>query len=681
MFFLASVLTAIMALFIPGLLILSALTSNWFVSLTCAPPVSVAVLVLTGIVMSVASLGGPLLLLTIATLASLVIYLASRKVKRYAANRNLPFDDAKTLFGVALYVITAGFFTYFIFIRNLPSSTAFVQYDDNMTHLGAIKSMIDGGSLNIFASNAYSATAYTEVPAYPSGYYPAAYYLITSIAGSIPGVITSTAENATNIAFTITCFPLGMCALIDCLINRKDKWHHWAAASVLACAFIAFPLRMLTVHGAFPNFGAFCLTPSLCAIFIRMLNQILEQNSSAVPSALGFVLASIGTAATHPNAIFFASVILLPYLIINFIPKLIDEKIGSSESAGRLARAIQFGTAAVYVFAWVLLNRSNVLAGIVQFNWSWSMTVIEKIKALITCSYYFGVEQLPLAVLVAIGAASGIWSRYNRWVVISYLLCCALFCFGAVDSKLVKQLAIGFWYTDPERIAAMVSIAAVPIAAIGLSTSLNFIQRLLFRFVSASQTNRRSRIVANVLTLFVLVILLYNTGDLWPSDGQASQWTAAMGQVKGVYNSESFQPYSKVEQAFVEKVKDYLPTNTLVINFPYDGSIFSYPINNLNVYYKAKSLNNETAESQLVRTRLNRIAVDSEVQNAVQRIGAKYVLILDRSGFRQINETDANDGYINYQISQWSGFEINDETPGFHPILKERGLRLYRIDF
>ena len=681
MFFLASVLTAIMALFIPGLLILSALTSNWFVSLTCAPPVSVAVLVMTGIVMSVASLGGPLLLLTIATLASLVIYLASRKVKRYAANRNLPFDDAKTLFGVALYVITAGFFTYLIFIRNLPSSTAFVQYDDNMTHLGAIKSMIDGGSLNIFASNAYSATAYTEVPAYPSGYYPAAYYLITSIAGSIPGVITSTAENATNIAFTITCFPLGMCALIDCLINRKDKWHYWAAASVLACAFIAFPLRMLTVHGAFPNFGAFCLTPSLCAIFIRMLNQILEQNSSAIPSALGFVLASIGTAATHPNAIFFASVILLPYLIINFIPKLIDEKIGSSESAGRLVRAIQFGTAAVYVFAWVLLNRSNVLAGIVQFNWSWSMTVIEKIKALITCSYYFGVEQLPLAVLVAIGAASGIWSRDNRWVVISYLLCCALFCFGAVDSKLVKQLAIGFWYTDPERIAAMVSIAAVPIAAIGLSTSLNFIQRLLFRFVSASQTNRRSRIVANVLTLFVLVILLYNTGDLWPSDGQASQWTAAMGQVKGVYNSESFQPYSKDEQAFVEKVKDYLPTNTLVINFPYDGSIFSYPINNLNVYYKAKSLNNETAESQLVRTRLNRIAVDSEVQNAVQRIGAKYVLILDRSGFRQINETDANDGYINYQISQWSGFEINDETPGFHPILKERGLHLYRIDF
>lgn len=680
MFFLASALTAILALFIPGLLILSALTSNRFVSLTCAPPVSVAVLILTGIAMSFASLGEPLLMLAIATLAALVIYLASSKVRRCAAGRNFSFD-AKTLFGIAFYVIAAGFFAYLFFIRNLPSSTAFVQYDDNMTHLGAIKSMIDGGSLNIFTSNAYSATAYTEVPAHPSGYYPAAYYLITSIAGSIPGVITSTAENATNIAFTITCFPLGTCALIDCLINRKDKWHHWAAASVLTCAFIAFPLRMLTVHGAFPNFGAFCLTPSLCVIFIRMLNQILEQHSGAVPSAFGFVLASIGTAATHPNAIFFATVILLPYLIINFIPKLIDEKIGSSKSAGRLVRAIQFGTTAVYVFAWVLLNRSNVLASIVQFNWSWSMTVTEKIKALLTCSYYFGVEQLPLAVLVAIGAASGIRSRDNRWVVISYLLCCALFCFGAVDSKLIKQLAIGFWYTDPERIAAMVSIAAVPVAAIGLSTSLDCIEKLLLRYVAVSQTNERSPIAPNILAIFVLVALLYNTGDLCPSDSQASQWTIAMGQVRGVYNSESFQPYSEDEQAFVEKVKKYLSANELVINFPYDGSIFSYPINNLNVYYKAKSLSNETAESQLIRTKLNRIATDSEVQNAVKAIGAKYVLILDRSGFRQINETDANDGYINYQISQWSGFEINDETPGFQPILKGRELRLYRIDF
>lgn len=680
MFFLASTLAAIMGLFIPGLLILSALTSNWFVSLTCAPPVSIAVLILTGIAMSFASIGGPLLLLAIATLAALVIYLASQKVRRDTSGHGFSID-AKTLFGIALYVITAGVFTYLIFIRNLPASTAFVQYDDNMTHLGAIKSMIDGGSLNIFASNAYSATAYAEVPAHPSGYYPAAYYLIAAIAGSIPGVITSTAENAANVALTITCFPLGMCALIDCLIDRKDKWNHWLAASVLTCAFLAFPLRMLTVHGAFPNFGAFCLVPSLCALFIRVHSLILEQSSSVIPSTLGFVLASIGTAATHPNAIFFASVILLPYLIMYFVPKLIRSKHEQSKKADCFVRLTQLGLTALYILLWVLLNRSSVMAGIVGFNWSWSMSILEKIATLITCSYYFGVQQLPLAVLVAIGAASGIRSRDNRWVVISYLLCCALFCFGAVDSKLIKQLAIGFWYTDPERIAAMVSIAAVPVAAIGLSTSLDCIEKLLLRYVAVSQTNERSPIAPDILAIFVLVILLYNTGNLCPSDSQTSQWTTAMGQVRGVYNSESFQPYSEDEQAFVEKVKNYLSTNELVINFPYDGSIFSYPINNLNVYYKAKSLSNETAESQLIRTKLNRIATDSEVQNAVKAIGAKYVLILDRSGFRQINETDANDGYINYQISQWSGFEINDETPGFHPILKERGLRLYRIDF
>lgn len=677
MFFLASTLAAIMGLFIPGLLILSALTSNWFVSLTCAPPVSIAVLILTGIAMSFASIGGPLLLLAIATLVALVIYLASQKVRRDTSGHGFSID-AKTLFGIALYVITAGVFTYLIFIRNLPASTAFVQYDDNMTHLGAIKSMIDGGSLNIFASNAYSATAYAEVPAHPSGYYPAAYYLIAAIAGSIPGVITSTAENAANVALTITCFPLGMCALIDCLIDRKDKWNHWLAASVLTCAFLAFPLRMLTVHGAFPNFGAFCLVPSLCALFIRMLSLILEQSGSVIPSTLGFVLASIGTAATHPNAIFFASVILLPYLIMNFVPKLIRSKHEQSKKTDCFVRLTQLGLMALYILLWALLNRSNVMAGIVGFNWSWSMSVLEKIAALITCSYYFGVQQLPLAVLVAIGAVSGIRNRDNRWVVIAYLLCCAFFYFGAVDSELIKQLAIGFWYTDPERIAAMLSITAIPVAALGLSTLLSCIEKLLFRSVETS-TKHRGSVATNVLVLFALGLLLYNTNSLLPSDSKASQWTTAIGQVEGVYNSESFQPYTKDEQAFVEEVKSHLPSNELVINFPYDGSIFSYPINNLNIYYKAKSLNNETAESQLIRTGLNRIAIDSEVQNAVREIGAKYVLVLDRGGFRQVNETDANDGYVNYRISQWTGLDITDETLGFELAMSEGNLRLYEI--
>lgn len=677
MFFLASTLAAIMGLFIPGLLILSALTSNWFVSLTCAPPVSIAVLILTGIAMSFASIGGPLLLLAIATLVALVIYLASQKVRRDTSGHGFSIDT-KTLFGIALYVITAGVFTYLIFIRNLPASTAFVQYDDNMTHLGAIKSMIDGGSLNIFASNAYSATAYAEVPAHPSGYYPAAYYLISAIAGSVPGVITSTAENAANVAFTITCFPLGMCSLIDCLIDRNTKWHHWLAASVLTCAFLAFPLRMLTVHGAFPNFGAFCLVPSLCALFIRVQNLIIEQSDNPIPSALGFVLASAGTAATHPNAIFFASVILLPYLIMYFVPKLIRSKHEQSKKTGRLVRLTQHGLVALYIMLWVLLNRSDAMAGIVRFNWSWSMTVLEKITALITCSYYFGVQQLPLAVLVAIGAVSGIRNRDNRWVVIAYLLCCALFCFGAVDSKLIKQLAIGFWYTDPERIAAMLSIAAIPVAALGLSTALSCIEKLLFHSAEAS-TNRRGRVSANVLVLFTLGFLLYNTGDLLPSGSQISQWTTAIGQIKGVYNSEPFQPYTKDEQAFVEEVKNYLPSNELVINFPYDGSIFSYPINNLNVYYKAKSLNNETTESQLIRTGLNRIATNPEIQNAARKIGAKFVLTLDRSSFKQVNETDANDGYVNYRISQWTGLDITDETPGFKLIISEGSLCLYEI--
>lgn len=677
MFFLASIVAAILGLFIPGTLILSSLTSNWFVSITCAPPVSIASLILVGIAMSSFSLSGPLALLAISTLLSLAAYLVSRWLRPHNSNQESEFN-AKDLLGISLYIITAGVFTYFLFIRYLPSSAAFVQYDDNMTHLGAIKSMIDGGSLNIFASNAYSATVCAEVPAHPSSYYPAAYYLIPAIAGSVPGVLTSTAENAANIAFTIACFPLGMSSLIACLIDKDAKRRNWAAASMLTCAFLAFPLRMLTVHGAFPNYGAFCLVPSLCTLFINAFERVIEQDSRSAPSILGFAMASIGTAATHPNAIFFVSVLLLPYLIMNFIPKLIQTRFEQAPNKKRFILATQVGLVALYFVIWVLLNRSSAMSSIVKFNWAWSMTAVEKLKALVTCSYYFGIPQFPLAILVALGMISGIRSRENRWIVISYLFCCLLFFFGAVESNLLKQLAIGFWYTDPERVAAMVSICAQPVSALGLSALLGCAKKLLSRSPQ-TPSDRSKRAWFYALSLSILVVLLYDQGELGQSSNQTSQWAIATGQVRGVYNSESFQPYTRDEQAFVEKVKSNLPANALVINFPYDGSIFSYPINNLNIYYKAKSLDNETTESELIRTRLNRIATDIDVQNAVQTIGAKYVVILDRSGFKQVNETDANDGYINYRISQWTGLDITDETPGFKLTMNEGDLRLYEI--
>ncbi|MDD5799517.1 MAG: hypothetical protein PUD09_02550 [Coriobacteriales bacterium] len=120
----------------------------------------------------------------------------------------------------------------------------------------------------------------------------------------------------------------------------------------------------------------------------------------------------------------------------------------------------------------------------------------------------------------------------------------------------------------------------------------------------------------------------------------------------------------------------------VVINIPNDGSCFSYALQQMNVYYHSVELatgdsNNETQDSKIIRTRLSRIATDSEVQKAVANTGAKYVLVLDKGTM----EHGGANILPPYEEQVWEGvYSIDDSTPGFTTVLSKGDMRLYKID-
>ena len=70
------------------------------------------------------------------------------------------------------------------------------------------------------------------------------------------------------------------------------------------------------------------------------------------------------------------------------------------------------------------------------------------------------------------------------------------------------------------------------------------------------------------------------------------------------------------------------------------------------------------------------MSTSQTVWNAVRESGVQYVLLLDcGSGEgRTVSK-------LRYEDADWEGIEtINDETPGFTPVLSEGDMRLYRID-
>ena len=96
------------------------------------------------------------------------------------------------------------------------------------------------------------------------------------------------------------------------------------------------------------------------------------------------------------------------------------------------------------------------------------------------------------------------------------------------------------------------------------------------------------------------------------------------------------------------------------------------------MYYRRFSLPSseaETKESQLIRNHLFEISYNRDVRSACDKLGLKYVLILD------LNEQDNPHHFWSYFPDQWEGIEtINDDTPGFKTVLSEGSMRLYEIE-
>ncbi len=137
--------------------------------------------------------------------------------------------------------------------------------------------------------------------------------------------------------------------------------------------------------------------------------------------------------------------------------------------------------------------------------------------------------------------------------------------------------------------------------------------------------------------------------------------------------------YDNAEKAFVQQVKQTVPADALIINVPDDGSAFAFAADDLRTYFRYTreyDVSSETPESCIIRNSLRTIADNGYVQEAVESIGAEYVLQLDQG------EPDVESPHLfTYENGKkWRGIDgIRDDTPGFEVVLAEGDMRLYKI--
>lgn len=685
---------------LPGAVLLKAARFSVQDSILFAFPISIAIYAIAGIitfqigVSGFAALMGTSALITL--LIAAIIILAKLIENKVTKSEETPSQNTRPhrlsiakdeissrqeWIQLAVYMCVNMVIMFGTYIMLLDSPEAVFTFGDNTFHVSVIKSMIDSGNYSTFSVTEYPDTLpTTQIPFdKTASYYPAAYHVFAAIISAPFNALVPIAENSLNYIIVAIFFPLGVLALLRQIFDNK-----WIiiAGSFTICACVAFPLRPLIIHQIYPNLAAFACLPSTSALFIRTFD-LKSRSNRRIVCFFSFIASSIGVGLLHPNAVIALGVTAFCILIAYSFPNLIYQTQLSIAKKRSLVLFECFILTALFSAVWLFLFNHPALSGITSYLWDWTIDPASALLSCLTLGLKLMSPNFMLAVLMFVGLIYCLKHLQYTWIVLNAFLFFVLYFFNAIGGPEIKQLFSGFWYTDPERTSALVAIAIIPITACGLYCLIKFVILRVQHIkdyghhplhAKSSESKKTQNVIA-MICIFIFIALNYVPNFIpipIKGIGDQASFYVTLNQIFREGNPKKDIVYSKDERDFIKEVSN-LVGDELVINMPYDGSVYTYAFDDLNVFYKSNVDSADTVSSYLIRTGLSSLKTNDDVASAVKDTGAKYVLVLHQ-------DPESNDDRNRWNPNDWIGIDsITNETPGFEVILSEGNLRLYKI--
>jgi hypothetical protein len=607
---------------------------------------------------------------------------------------------------------------YFFFVGRLPWENYLIQVSDMPFHINLIQSMAESGRFSSLHVGAYLAPEDALINPLPGGgFYPAGWHVLCALVMQITHADGGVILNGANAFFIAWVYPLAMCALITSIFPTSPRAQ---LIGTLTCiSFVAFPWILLIFGGIYPNLAGFCTISFPMALFVLFFSNKLQVKES-ISLVVCFLISVIGQVLLHPNTIFTAIVILVPFVTHVLWAELhVERKVRLLVTFAAIVAFLLF-----VAVVWLGFYSMPAFKGLFEFTRAPFAKPFQELFNIVGLSYAFMGSfdyafQIPLAIFVIIGAVRALYSSKTRWLPFSYAICCAIMFMGAVTGSKLRKLICGVWYTDPNRLAAMAVLAAIPLAVLGIEWVFEMILERVEHYNKARNHTTHVWAVVTACTLLYAFITFGNNlrtpgsfhtendvienSNILNSSSEIQEYVVGMqeepnihlpfGDFRDHFDETCSQnvPLALNEQEFLDKVKAVVGPDDLVINVPIDGSYFAYGYTGLRLYYReiggyrdlslgpaeAKEAFSETDESVLIRTSLSSIAANSQVKEAVESIGARYVLVLSTTN----SEESFIGGRGGFHPWDFVGISsITHETPGFTLVLSQGDLALYRID-
>jgi hypothetical protein len=575
-----------------------------------------------------------------------------------------------------LYCVIGVIITWLIFVRKLDGFNSISQLFDNAWHLGIIRKFVNTANYSTLSSG-------NIVPTVGSTFYPTGWHSLVALIMSMTGVEIGLAENAVNTMIIAIVYPISIFVFMASIF--REKLGIRLVASVTSLLFAAYPWRFLTFGPLYSNLLSFAVLPASMALLLK----IIDSKTSGL-NRFGYVLlclgSFIGVSLTQPNAVFTLGVLLVPYLYSQ-VPKYTGKYGKTIFEKNLLTVLVDLAITAFIVIVWLVLYSMPALQRTVEWQWPAFVTKSQALIDIAFLGFHNAEPQMLLGILVFIGILYTIVHTEYLWISFSYFIICFLYGLSASTDGKAKQVLTGFWYHDAYRLGASASIMGVLLSAAGIYALLKVGKFALSSIAAKSDTRQfQGRVIGILCVFLVALVVLYPNYHLAGRGDTVTAFGAIRKDIAFWNSTTEPKSYTQAERLFVKRVQHSVPKGDVVLNQPYDGSVYAYGIDNLNVYYKAWEGNwmgKPTKDNYLISSELSNLSDSQSVCEAVQRTGAQYLLLLDRSDYTADPENSKNNVsmYAHYVRSDWRGIDqIDDSTPGFSVVLKDGNMRLYKIN-
>lgn len=557
---------------------------------------------------------------------------------------------------VALYVGVAAAVSLVVFAHAMGDPVSFSRNDDTTVHLSVVRGFLDSGTFSTL-----NVTKYLDLGE-SGGYYPAAWHVVTAVVASLVGNQVALATNAMIFAVCAFVLPIGVLYLLRQLF--PDNKLALYAGSLFSVAFCGYPWGFIVFGQLLSNLLSFALIPGALGLLIGGLSV---SGVSKRGFAVAYACSMVSVALAQPNGAFTLGIWSVAFAVSH---------LWGRTNARRSGKRVAIILCLVACAAWVLLFVAPPLQGAVTYSWKSTLSIPEAIVAglLFMFTNREGVQPF-LTVLVLLGIAKMFKDRRLRWLSVSYITAFSFYVIDVATDGFVKQLLTGFWYTDYYRTGAMTALFAVPLAAIGFAWLVSLGASLLGKMRLGRQGANNSHVVVMVLVVLLAVCQFAPVRFAFGKTDVRPGLMKIHAEVSSRYSWE--KGLTSEEDAFVKRVMS-LAGCDCVVNVPSDGSCWSYGVEGLNTLFRRSATAGPSGSepyATVLRTKLCDYAASDEVREAVEKTGARYVMLLDEKSY-----DDRTVVKFRYKEEDWVGIEsITQDTPGFTLVLSEGDMRLYRI--